>query len=176
MRARGMPVAQPHGGIWLPACILCVLCRNWWKYILLVLTGWFVSTAHFKEKFLKAEQRYFLSSETCPWSPWSEEIFSITKLFSVHQYSNMSWINTGWKLGSPVGVTLKGLTLWLPSQCEGLERLATFNIWTSVTPSHHAALSKTPSYAQALKHRTPACWYLTPTHIIAPKQNLKRRD
>lgn len=105
-----------------------------------------------------------LSSELCPWSPWFEEISSITRVFSVLQYSNMPWINTGSTRGSPVGVTLKGLTLWLPSWCEGLERSPTFNIWTSETPPHHAILLNTSSYTQAHTHSTPTCSYLSPLH------------
>lgn len=79
-----------------------------------------------KNVFWELDTDYILSSALCPSSPWSEEISSITRLFSARQYSNMPWINTGSMWWSPVGVTLKGLTLWLPSRCEGLERLPTF--------------------------------------------------
>lgn len=129
--------------------------------------------------FWELNTDYILSAVLCPWSPWSEEISSITRLFSVHQYSNMPWINTGSMQGSPVGVTLKGLTLWLPSWCEGLERLPTFNIWTSRTPPHQAILLNTSSYTQAHTHTcsTPSCSYLSPlhTHHAHSRLNLTER-
>jgi len=111
-------------------------CSLFW----LVGLGLPVSRAHNNESFLGAGCSYILCRALCPWSAWSEEISSITRLFSAHRYSNMPWVNTGSEQGSPVGVPLKGLTLWLPSWCEGLERLATFNIWTSGTPQHHAVV------------------------------------
>lgn len=97
-----------------------------------------------------------------------QEISSITSFFSLRQYSNMPWINTGSIRGSPVGVTLKGLTLWLPSWCEGLERLPTFNIWTSRSPPHHTILLNTSSYTQPHTHTflgPHTCLYLPLLHI-----------
>lgn len=108
-----------------------------------------------KRVFWELKTDFILSAVLCPWSPWSEEISSIARLFSLHQYSNMPWINTGSTRGSPVGVTLKGLTLWLPSWCEGLKRLPTSNIWTSRTPPHHTSLLNTSSYTQAHTHSSP---------------------
>lgn len=126
--------------------------------------GFPMSIAHLTEGFLGGEQSYMLVSALSLWSSWSEEIFSITKLFSVQQYSNMPWVNTS-EQGRPVGVTLKRLTLWLHSWCEGLERLATFNIWTSGNPPHQAALCL--PHIQTHRDKTPHIVIsLSPTHLM----------
>lgn len=114
-----------------------------------------------------------LHSQHCVLDPL-DLISSITRLFSVCQYSNMPWINTGSMRGSPVGVTLKGLTLWLPSWCEGLERLPTFNIWTSGTPPHHTIPFNTSCSTHT--HSTPTCSHLSPFHIHCRIQTKPYRE
>lgn len=116
---------------------------------------------------------YTLRSALCPWSLWCEEISSIARLFSVCEYSNMPWINIGSMWGSPVGVTLKGLTLWLPFGCEGLKRLPTLNIWTSRTPPRHTILLNTSSYTRAhtqIQHPHMLISLTPPTHTSCPEQ------
>ncbi len=83
--------------------------------------------------------------------------------------------------GSPVGVTLKGLTLWLPSWCEGLERLPSLNIWASRTPSAPKILPNT-SHTLAHTHTHTHTQHphmsmsLTPTHTSRPKQTKPYRE
>lgn len=121
--------------------------------------------------FWKLNMVDIFSSGSCLWSPL-EELFSITRLFSAHHTCHMPWVNTGSVQRSTVGVTLKGLTLWLPSWWEWLERLPTFNIWTFGTPPHHTiSLNTSPL------HWTPTCWCISLLHTYhAPNRQNSQRD